>query len=73
MFLTTGACSEGAGDDEEEDEEFDWQVEQEVYTERSEEELSVLHKYGFGNRRSGVFARLQVRSMVKDFRQFVKL
>lgn len=61
VFLTPGACSEGAGNAEEEDEEeFDWQVEQEVYTERSEEELSVLHKYGFGNRRSGVFARLQV-------------
>ncbi|XP_037535069.1 protein SHQ1 homolog [Nematolebias whitei] len=58
--VSVGACSEGARDDEEEDEEeFDWQVEQEVYTERSEEELSVLHKYGFGNRRSGVFARLQ--------------
>ncbi|XP_062299901.1 protein SHQ1 homolog isoform X1 [Scomber scombrus] len=51
---------EGVGDDEEEDdEEFDWQVEQEVYTESSEEELRALQKYGFGNQRSGVFARLQ--------------
>ncbi|XP_017282459.1 protein SHQ1 homolog [Kryptolebias marmoratus] len=57
---SVGACSKGAGDDEEEDDEdFDWQVEQEVYAERSEEELSVLQKYGFGNQRSGVFARLQ--------------
>ncbi|KAM7423171.1 hypothetical protein PAMA_010954 [Pampus argenteus] len=53
-------CSEGVGDDEEEDEEdFDWQVEQEVYTESSEEEMRTLQKYGFGNQRSGVFARLQ--------------
>ncbi|KAM9759476.1 protein SHQ1 homolog isoform 2-T2 [Menidia menidia] len=52
--------TDGAGDvEEEEDEEFDWQVEQEVYMERSEEELGALQKYGFGNQRSGVFARLQ--------------
>ncbi|KAM7402594.1 hypothetical protein PAMP_017818 [Pampus punctatissimus] len=53
-------CSEGVGDEEEEDEEeFDWQVEQEVYMESSEEEMRALQKYGFGNQRSGVFARLQ--------------
>ncbi|XP_008302359.1 protein SHQ1 homolog [Stegastes partitus] len=53
-------CGEGAAEnDEEDEEEFDWQVEQEVYVERSEEELSALQKYGFGNQRSGVFARLQ--------------
>ncbi|XP_077430190.1 protein SHQ1 homolog [Vanacampus margaritifer] len=53
-------CSESGGNDEAEDEEdFDWQVEQEVYVERSEEELSGMQKYGFGNKRSGVFARLQ--------------
>ncbi|KAF3855811.1 hypothetical protein F7725_016534 [Dissostichus mawsoni] len=58
--VSTG-CSEGAGDaDEDEDEEeFDWQVEQEEYKESSEEELGALQKYGFGNQRSGVFARLQ--------------
>ncbi|XP_070758501.1 protein SHQ1 homolog [Enoplosus armatus] len=50
--------SESAGEDEDE-EEFDWQVEQEVYKESSEEELRALQKYGFGNQRSGVFARLQ--------------
>ncbi|XP_069020878.1 protein SHQ1 homolog [Embiotoca jacksoni] len=56
----TAECSESAGDNEEEDEEeFDWQVEQEVYMERSEEEMRALHKYGFGNQRCGVFARLQ--------------
>ncbi|XP_019741360.1 protein SHQ1 homolog, partial [Hippocampus comes] len=53
-------CHEsGANDDAEDEEEFDWQVEQEVYVERSEEELSALQKYGFGNKRSGVFGRLQ--------------
>ncbi|GLD73286.1 protein SHQ1 homolog [Lates japonicus] len=57
--VSTG-CSESVGDDKEEDEEeFDWQVEQEVYMESSEEELRALQKYGFGNQRSGVFARLQ--------------
>lgn len=54
--------SEGLGDEEDDDEEeFDWQVEQEVYKETSEEELSAMQMYGFGNKRSGVFARLQVR------------
>ncbi|XP_061543858.1 protein SHQ1 homolog [Phycodurus eques] len=53
-------CSESVDNDEAEDEEdFDWQVEQEVYVERSEEGLSDLQKYGFGNQRYGVFARLQ--------------
>lgn len=48
------------GDDEDEDE-FDWQVEQEVYKESSEEQLRAMQTYGFGSQRSGVFARLQVR------------
>ncbi|KAL6111318.1 shq1 [Pungitius sinensis] len=47
----------GAEDDDEED--FDWQMEQEVYKETSPEELGALQKYGFGNQRCGVFARLQ--------------
>ncbi|XP_071191182.1 protein SHQ1 homolog [Salvelinus alpinus] len=54
------ACS-GIMDGEEEDdeEEFDWQVEQEVYMDASEEQLKELQKYGFGSQRSGVFTRLQ--------------
>ncbi|XP_034441236.1 protein SHQ1 homolog [Hippoglossus hippoglossus] len=60
--LSSG-CSESVGDVEEEEEddeeEFDWQVEQEAYTESSEEELRAQQKYGFANQRSGVFARLQ--------------
>ena len=31
-----------------------------MYTESSEAELAELQKYGFGNQRAGVFARLQV-------------
>ncbi|XP_035007936.2 protein SHQ1 homolog [Hippoglossus stenolepis] len=62
--LSSG-CSESVGDveeeeeDDDEEEEFDWQVEQEAYTESSEEELRAQQKYGFANQRSGVFARLQ--------------
>ncbi|CAH2312890.1 SHQ1 homolog [Pelobates cultripes] len=43
--------------EEEEEEEFDWQIEQTPYEEPS---ADVLHcSYGFGNSRSGVFRRLQ--------------
>ncbi|KAM4612999.1 protein SHQ1 homolog [Polymixia lowei] len=58
--ISMEACGRAVGDDEEEDEEdFDWQVEQEVFMEITEGELGSLQKYGFGNQRSGVFARLQ--------------
>lgn len=36
-------------------------MEQEVYQETSEEQLRSMQMYGFGSKRSGVFARLQVR------------
>lgn len=52
---------EDEDDYDDDEEEFDWQVEQEVYKEVSEEELRAMQMYGFGNKRSGVFARLQVR------------
>lgn len=39
-------------------------MEQEVYKETPEEELKAMQTYGFGNQRSGVFARLQVRLWV---------
>uniref|UniRef100_A0A8C2G7V6 Protein SHQ1 homolog n=1 Tax=Cyprinus carpio TaxID=7962 RepID=A0A8C2G7V6_CYPCA len=55
----TEACGGGCEEEEEEEEEFDWQIEQEVYTETPAETLKEYHKYGFGNLRSGVFARLQ--------------
>ena len=67
-FSNTEACGGSAGgeEEEEEEEEFDWQVEQEVYMESSGAELASLQKYGFGNQRSGVFARLQVMSQVEE-------
>ncbi|XP_062852788.1 protein SHQ1 homolog [Trichomycterus rosablanca] len=55
-----GACSSSeAGQEDEDEEEFDWQVEQQPYVESSEEDLKKLQKYGFGNLRTGVFSRLQ--------------
>ena len=60
------------GDEEDEDEEeFDWHVEQEVYKESSEEELRAQQKYGFGNQRSGVFARLQVRLQITSVKSHI--
>ncbi|XP_037656305.1 protein SHQ1 homolog [Choloepus didactylus] len=47
---------EGVDDD---DEEFDWQIEQSPYEEVSESALNPQCYYGFGNLRSGVFQRLQ--------------
>ncbi|XP_072308002.1 protein SHQ1 homolog [Eucyclogobius newberryi] len=61
----TVSCNAGAegGDEEEEadddEEEFDWQIEQQVYQETPEEQLTQMHRYGFGNQRTGVFARLK--------------
>ncbi|KAJ8788186.1 hypothetical protein J1605_005485 [Eschrichtius robustus] len=47
---------EGVEDD---DEEFDWEVEQSPYEEVPESTLNPECRYGFGNLRSGVFQRLQ--------------
>ncbi|XP_004676606.1 PREDICTED: protein SHQ1 homolog [Condylura cristata] len=47
---------EGVEDD---DEEFDWEIEQSPYEEVSESALNLQCHYGFGNLRSGVFQRLQ--------------
>uniref|UniRef100_A0A4W5RFJ1 Uncharacterized protein n=1 Tax=Hucho hucho TaxID=62062 RepID=A0A4W5RFJ1_9TELE len=41
------------------EDEFDWQVEQQVDMETSKEQLIELQKYGFGNKMSGVFTKLQ--------------
>ncbi|KAF7711405.1 protein SHQ1 homolog [Silurus meridionalis] len=54
-----GACSTSEACQEDDDEDFDWQVEQQPYVESSEEDLRTLQKYGFGNLRTGVFSRLQ--------------
>lgn len=45
---------------EEEEEEFDWEIEQTPYKESAEGTLPLEYCYGFGNLRSGVFQRLQV-------------
>ncbi|XP_014802098.1 PREDICTED: protein SHQ1 homolog [Calidris pugnax] len=44
---------------EEEEEEFDWEIEQTPYKESAEIALPLQYRYGFGNLRSGVFQRLQ--------------
>ncbi|NXV98044.1 SHQ1 protein, partial [Calonectris borealis] len=44
---------------EEEEEEFDWEIEQTPYEESAESTLPLQYRYGFGNLRSGVFQRLQ--------------
>ncbi|KFO77837.1 Protein SHQ1, partial [Cuculus canorus] len=44
---------------EEEEEEFDWEIEQTPYKESAENTLPLQYRYGFGNLRSGVFFRLQ--------------
>ncbi|XP_068010474.1 protein SHQ1 homolog isoform X2 [Melanerpes formicivorus] len=44
---------------EEEEEEFDWEIEQTPYNEIAESSLPPEYCYGFGNLRSGVFQRLQ--------------
>ncbi|XP_058258724.1 protein SHQ1 homolog isoform X1 [Hemibagrus wyckioides] len=56
-----GACSmsEACQEDKDEEDDFDWQLEQQPYIESSEEDLKKLQKYGFGNLRTGVFSRLQ--------------
>ncbi|OCT85918.1 hypothetical protein XELAEV_18024088mg [Xenopus laevis] len=43
----------------EEEDEFDWQIEQTPFVEPTEEALQSQCTYGFGNLRSGVFGRLQ--------------
>ncbi|KAM5148757.1 protein SHQ1 homolog isoform 1-T3 [Mantella aurantiaca] len=51
----------GASSDipEEDDEDFDWQIEQTPYEELPSNELNSQCSYGFGNLRIGVFRRLQ--------------
>ncbi|XP_071612424.1 protein SHQ1 homolog isoform X1 [Heliangelus exortis] len=44
---------------EEEEEEFDWEIEQTPYKESAESAQPLQNCYGFGNLRSGVFQRLQ--------------
>ncbi|XP_068110092.1 protein SHQ1 homolog isoform X2 [Hyperolius riggenbachi] len=52
-----GASSEVPEEEEEED--FDWQIEQTLYEEPAADDLNSQCSYGFGNLRVGVFTRLQ--------------
>ncbi|XP_052030397.1 protein SHQ1 homolog isoform X2 [Apodemus sylvaticus] len=52
----SGVSEDGADD---EDEEFDWEIEQTPYEEVSESTLQSQCHYGFGNLRAGVVQRLQ--------------
>ncbi|KAK4815013.1 hypothetical protein QYF61_013465, partial [Mycteria americana] len=45
--------------EEDEEEEFDWEIEQTPYKESAETTRPLQYCYGFGNLRSGVFQRLQ--------------
>ncbi|XP_004738424.1 protein SHQ1 homolog isoform X2 [Mustela putorius furo] len=54
-----GASEVSEGGVEDEDEEFNWEIEQSPYEEASESALNPRYCYGFGNLRSGVFQRLQ--------------
>ncbi|XP_077181304.1 protein SHQ1 homolog isoform X1 [Paroedura picta] len=49
----------GNGEEEQEEEEFDWEIEQTPYEGSSEDHLSSSCGYGFGNQKSDVFRRLQ--------------
>nr|XP_019572612.1 PREDICTED: protein SHQ1 homolog isoform X3 [Rhinolophus sinicus] len=55
--IGTSSVSEEGGEDD--DEEFDWEIEQFPYEEVSESALKLQCHYGFGDLRSGVFQRLQ--------------
>ncbi|XP_066283636.1 protein SHQ1 homolog isoform X2 [Branchiostoma lanceolatum] len=53
-------ATDDAEEDDDDDEEIDWQVEQEPWWEnQSQSEIQPGMKYGFANRRSGVFGKLQ--------------
>uniref|UniRef100_A0ABM5FJF0 Protein SHQ1 homolog n=1 Tax=Pogona vitticeps TaxID=103695 RepID=A0ABM5FJF0_9SAUR len=53
------ASDAGNDEDVEEEEDFDWEIEQTPYEEIKESPLCSPCTYGFGNQKSGVFARLQ--------------
>ncbi|KAI2663783.1 hypothetical protein H4Q32_012384 [Labeo rohita] len=61
----TEACGGGCEEEHEEDE-FDWQIEQEVYTETPAETLKEYHKYGFGNLRVNLYEdEEEIRNLLK--------
>ncbi|EPY88142.1 protein SHQ1-like protein [Camelus ferus] len=58
-YLTGASEVSEEGVEDDDDEEFDWEVEQSPYEEVPESALNPECRYGFGNLRSGVFQRLQ--------------
>lgn len=54
--MSTGD-NNGTGDDEEEENDFDWFLEQKL---PDENVVTAGHKYGFANKDTGVFTALQV-------------
>ena len=58
--ISTGSTCDGneAEEEQDEEEEFDWSIEQTPYTEQASPLDSP--RYGFANQKSGVFQRLQV-------------
>lgn len=59
MSIDDGNENNPESPDSEDEEEFDWHVEQHPF---HEEEVSLdAPKYGFANQRSGVFLKLQVK------------
>lgn len=59
-FTYLGASEVSEEGVEDDDDEFDWEIEQSPYEEVPESALNPNCRYGFGNLRSGVFQRLQV-------------
>jgi len=54
-------AEEDQDDNDDDDEDFDWQIEQTLYTDEDTVLKVDAPTYGFANRRSGVFQRLQVK------------
>ncbi|XP_074055151.1 LOW QUALITY PROTEIN: protein SHQ1 homolog [Macrotis lagotis] len=59
LVEVTGSSELPVESKEDEEEEFDWEIEQSPYEELTESDLNSQYHYGFGNLRSGVFKRLQ--------------
>lgn len=63
IFNTLGASEVSEEGVEDDDEDFDWEIEQSPYEEVPEGAVHPQGHYGFGGLRSGVFQRLQVRCL----------
>ncbi|XP_068940191.1 protein SHQ1 homolog [Petaurus breviceps papuanus] len=59
LVEVTGSSELPVESNEDEEEDFDWEIEQSPYEELTENDLNSQCPYGFGNLRTGVFKRLQ--------------